>query len=282
MSHPRDLQTTNRQQIPDKDDVNTLDRMYQLANAYQKLGRLQDAEMLRLQALLACKRMLNGMHLETIYRVVLLAHKLLEEGLLEEAGTLELEALSACQRVLGHEHVETIIVMENLAIIYHKQGRLEEAEPLHLEAISIRKHILSIDHVDRFHSMCILANAYYKYNRLEEAEALYLQLRDLGDVKDPKVDGRMPKLASVYGAQGEVRIWEQAHLHLISIRKHRLGDEHVDTLRSVHELATRYTVQAEDRADDADYFYQEAIRLLRQVMAIRKHVLGDEHADTLD
>ncbi|KAG9122903.1 hypothetical protein FRC07_000526 [Ceratobasidium sp. 392] len=262
-----------RRRILGEDNVDTLDSMYQLARVYHKLDRLQDAETLRLQALLACRRMLSGGQLETIRSIVLLAHTLFEEGLSEEAGTLELEALSAWKRTLGDEHAKTLIVMENLAVIYHKLGRLEEAAPLHQEVFSIRKRVLGANHVYTFHSMRILADACYKRDRLEEAEQLYLQLLDSGDVRDFEVDRDIPMLASIYDQQEVGEIWEQAHLRIISIRKRRLGDEHVDTLRSIHELAKEYTFRNK---------YESAMSLHLQATILRGRVLGDEHVDTLD
>ncbi|KAG9126902.1 hypothetical protein FRC07_001447 [Ceratobasidium sp. 392] len=262
-----------RRRILGEDNVDTLDSMYQLASVHQKLDRLQDAATLRTQALLACRRMLSGGQLETIRSIVLLAHTLFEEGLPEEAGTLELEALSACKRTLGDEHAKTLIVMENLAVIYRKLGRLEEAAPLHQEVFSIRKRILGANPVGTFNSMRILANACYKRDRLEEAEQLYLQLLDSGGVRDFEVDRDIPMLASIYDQQEVGEIWEQAHLRIISIRKRRLGDEHVDTLRSIHELAKEYTFRNK---------YESAMSLHLQAMIFRRRVLGDEHVDTLD
>ncbi|KAG9124756.1 hypothetical protein FRC07_010350 [Ceratobasidium sp. 392] len=262
-----------RRRILGEDNVHTLNSMCELAGVYRRLGELQDAETLWLQVLPACRRMLSGAQLETIRNIVLLADTLFINWMLEEAGTLELEALSVCKRVLGDEHTETLVVMENLAIIYHKQGRIEEAAPLHRDVISMRKRILGADHIDTINSMHILANACYKHDRLEEAEELYLQLRDLNRVKDPEVDRNMPNLASIYDEQGDGSIWEQAHLRIISIRKLRLGDEHVDTLRSIHELAKKYAYMNN---------HASAMSLHLQAMILRRRVLGDEHVDALD
>ncbi|KAG9124755.1 hypothetical protein FRC07_010349, partial [Ceratobasidium sp. 392] len=271
-----------RRRILGEDNVHTLNSMCHLARVYRRLSELQDAETLWLQVLPACRRMLSGAQLETIRNIVLFADTLFINWMLEEAETLELEALSVCKRVLGDEHTETLVVMENLAIIYHKQGRIEEAAPLHRDVISMRKRILGAGHIDTINSMRILANACCKHDRLEEAEELYLQLRDSGFARDPRVDGSiMPKLARIYAEQEEEGTWDQVHLRIISIRKLRLGDEHVDTLRSIHELAEGYILEAEDNSDPGDY-YETAMRLHRQVLVIRKRVLGDEHVDTLD
>ncbi|KAG8790734.1 hypothetical protein FRC12_011179 [Ceratobasidium sp. 428] len=59
----------------------------------------------------------------------------------------------------------------------------------------------------------------------------------------------------------------------MAIRKRKLGDEHADTLESMHNLATTYFDQ--ERLEESE-------QLDLHVMAIRKRKLGDEHADTLE
>lgn len=58
----------------------------------------------------------------------------------------------------------------------------------------------------------------------------------------------------------------------LEFQKHRLGDEHPDTLRSMSYLAYSYSKIGRD---------QEALQLMEQSLEIQKRVLGDEHCDTL-
>ncbi|KAG8787960.1 hypothetical protein FRC12_015078 [Ceratobasidium sp. 428] len=76
-----------------------------------------------------------------------------------------------------------------------------------------------------------------------------------------------------YKNLGRLQESEELHLKVLSTQRQVLGDEHVDTLGSMDNLAMTYHKQG--RLHDSE-------RLGLQVMAIRKRKLGNEHADTLD
>jgi hypothetical protein len=59
---------------------------------------------------------------------------------------------------------------------------------------------------------------------------------------------------------------------VVAIHKRTLGEEHPDTLGSMHNLASSYG-EAGRR--------QEALQLTETVVAARKRTLGEEHPDTL-
>ena len=57
----------------------------------------------------------------------------------------------------------------------------------------------------------------------------------------------------------------------LAILKQILGDQHVDTARSLHELGcTQYRLEN----------YQNALQSHKEALAIRKQILGDQHVDT--
>jgi hypothetical protein len=59
---------------------------------------------------------------------------------------------------------------------------------------------------------------------------------------------------------------------VVTARKRTLGEEHPDTLRSMHNLAIRYSKVGRR---------QEALELMEKVVLASKRTLGDEHPDTL-
>jgi Tetratricopeptide repeat len=65
---------------------------------------------------------------------------------------------------------------------------------------------------------------------------------------------------------------EQLRVQVMETRKRVLGIEHLDTLRSIHDLALTYWDQGR---------WEEAEPLQVQVLETRKRVLGAEHPDTL-
>ncbi len=69
--------------------------------------------------------------------------------------------------------------------------------------------------------------------------------------------------------------WRSAEQHLqeaLRLRRDTLGEEHVDTLTSMHNLARLYERMRR---------WDEAERLYSQTLELRRRVLGEEHADTL-
>jgi hypothetical protein len=59
---------------------------------------------------------------------------------------------------------------------------------------------------------------------------------------------------------------------VVAARKRTLGEEHPDTLTSMHSLAISYSKVGRR---------EEALQLLEKVVAASKRTLGEEHPDTL-
>jgi alkylhydroperoxidase family enzyme len=59
---------------------------------------------------------------------------------------------------------------------------------------------------------------------------------------------------------------------VVTARKRTLGEEHPETLRSMHKLAIRYSEVGRR---------QEAMELTEKVVTARKRTLGEEHPKTL-
>ncbi|KAG9078574.1 hypothetical protein FRC06_008301, partial [Ceratobasidium sp. 370] len=75
-----------------------------------------------------------------------------------------------------------------------------------------------------------------------------------------------------YYEEGNMKASENLHLQVLSIRRRKLGDEHLDTLYSMYNLAVNYSQQ--DRLEESE-------QLHLQVLSIRRRKLGGEHVDTL-
>ncbi len=78
--------------------------------------------------------------------------------------------------------------------------------------------------------------------------------------------------ALVYSEVGRVREALQLTERVVEVYKMTLGEEHPDTLSSIHNLAIMYS-EAGER--------QKALRLTEQVVEIYKRTLGEEHPNTL-
>jgi len=79
-------------------------------------------------------------------------------------------------------------------------------------------------------------------------------------------------VAKFLSSQGRYRIAEELTRLVFEGRRLLLGEEHLDTLASMHEYA--YALKTQGRYDKAEPLY-------RQTLALREQVLGKEHPDTL-
>jgi tetratricopeptide (TPR) repeat protein len=77
-------------------------------------------------------------------------------------------------------------------------------------------------------------------------------------------------LAHLYQFQRRYSEAESLYLQALELRKHLLGDEHLDVASSLNFLASLYKFQRR---------YSEAEPLLLQALELRKRLLGEEHPD---
>ncbi|KAF1831099.1 hypothetical protein BDW02DRAFT_506016 [Decorospora gaudefroyi] len=81
----------------------------------------------------------------------------------------------------------------------------------------------------------------------------------------------MANLASTYWNQGRWDDAEKLEVQVMVTRKTKLGENHPDTLISMHNLAL--TLQSQAR-------HEEAFALMEESFKLREHVLGEEHPNT--
>ena len=93
-------------------------------------------------------------------------------------------------------------------------------------------------------------------------------LEDIGDDCQRMASG----IALVYSEAGRVQEALQLEEQVVEIRKRTLGEEHPDTLGSIHNLALRYS-EAGKR--------HKALQLTERVVEVKERTLGEEHPDTL-
>jgi non-specific serine/threonine protein kinase/serine/threonine-protein kinase len=94
---------------------------------------------------------------------------------------------------------------------------------------------------------------------------------DLDD--QPEIQARlMETMGTVYTSLGLYRDSQPLLERAVANNRRALGNEHLATLKSIHQLANLYWYQ--DR-------YAEAEPLYLEVEKVRRRILGDEHPDTL-
>ena len=247
-----------------------------LANAYQDVGRLEEAITLHKQTLDARTRTLGPNHPDTLGSGDNLACAYREAGRLEEAITLHKQTLDARTHILGPNHPDTLDSRHNLAVAYRDAGRLDQAIELHQQTLKDTEGLLGPNHPHTLTSRNNLAVAYRDTGRLDQAITLFKQTLDarthiLGP-NHPDTLGSRNNLAYTYQAAGRlddaIPLLEQT----LEDRTRILGTNHPSTLASRNNLA--YAYQDAGRLD-------EAIPLYEQTLEDSTRILGTNHPSTL-
>jgi eukaryotic-like serine/threonine-protein kinase len=113
-------------------------------------------------------------------------------------------------------------------------------------------------------------------------QSVAIRLRVLGH-ENPATLLSQHHLSAVLDDQGRFAEAEKLEREVLALRRRVLGPEHPDTLRSMNNLAS--TVERESRGlpdgKGKEAREKESEGLQREVLAIRRRVLGPEHADTI-
>ena len=229
-----------------------------LANAYQDVGRLDEAITLHKQTLDARTRTLGPNHPDTLGSSDNLACAYREAGRLDEAITLHKQTLDARTHILGPNHPDTLDSRHNLAVAYRDAGRLDQAIELHEQTLEDRTHTLGPNHPDTLGSRNNLAYTYQAAGRLDDAIPLLEQtLEDRTRILGPHHPDTLTScnnLASAYQAAGRldkaIPLFEQN----LKDFENLLGPNNPLTQASRHNLTGAY--HAAGRFEDADKLFE--------------------------
>ena len=222
-----------------------------LADAYESVGRLEEAITLYEQVLTDSIRVLGEDHPATLASRSNLAGAYVSAGRLTEAITLYEQVLTNRIRVLGEDHPHTLTSRNNLAYAHHAAGRLTEAITLYEQLLPDNIRVLGEDHPQTLTLRNNLAGAYYAAGRLEEAITLCQQvltnrIRVLGP-DHPDTLASRNNLAYAYRAVGRlteaITLYEQVTKDCARI----LGEDHplTKTVRENLKAARRELAQQE-------------------------------------
>jgi tetratricopeptide (TPR) repeat protein len=119
----------------------TIESTFELAIAYDALGRGKEAEKLYGDVVAARRRVLGPEHPVTLFSMYVLAERLAGDHRYQEAEPLYAEALDTQRRILGPEHQDTLFTMLGLGAAYFNEHRYADAERLYGEALSIARNV---------------------------------------------------------------------------------------------------------------------------------------------
>jgi tetratricopeptide (TPR) repeat protein len=254
----------------------TLNAMEDLGGAYNKLGRLTDAEAVRDKLLNIYRGWHGGKHPKTLTAMSNLAVTYWTQGQFEHSVALEEEVLKARIETLGTKDPTTLSAKTNLASTYWSLGRLPESVQLDEEVLQARRELWGANHLKTLRAMTNLALTYHALGRLDKSvelhEAVLKERRELLGPDHPDTLQTMGNLASTYDEQGR---WDHAvtlNEEVLKARVRISGQEHPDTLTVKLALASTFWKLGR---------FGNVVTLEKAVWEGRMKVLGKDHPDTV-
>jgi tetratricopeptide (TPR) repeat protein len=199
-----------------------------------------------------------------------------EQALYQEAEALYQKGLALREYCFGASHPDTAQICYNLGRLYFDTGQYALSIQLHQRALAIREQVLAPDDLHIALSLNSLAFAYYIQEiALDEIEPLFLRALSIYEQAigrdHPMTSHCLSNLALFYASQDRFLEAEQLLLEVQAIREQHLPPIHLDTARSLQNLAWLYIYQKKK-----DH-YKEAKKLLERSLAIRRTLLGTFH-----
>jgi tetratricopeptide (TPR) repeat protein len=199
---------------------------------------------------------------------------------LDDAEALLADFLPAVEDAFGPDHLHTAQAHADYGVLRRRQNRYEEAEHAYLRAIEIYER----DPGTKPRTLAItrenLGIVYEKMNRFADAERLMEQAvetfeRDSGPDSADVAYG-LTNLGHIYrqgrGPPDGLDLAQQCFERAYAIRRERLGENHIETLRTHASIARLH----ENRGEHA---FAEEVQ--RDVLARRERTLAPDHLDVL-
>ena len=248
--------------------------METLGNVYRRLGALDKAEQLLMEAIQIRRSLYGSMHLEIASSLSRIGSLLTDQGNYVDAVETLREALTIQQELLGDDHHDTVDTMNNLANALQSSNRMNESELLYRKIISINRN-----HEDRqeylatnLTSLGNLLSEQQNYTEAEELlhEALEIRQRILGR-EHPRTAVTLNNLAQMLRRSGSAESAEPLLRESIEIRKITLGDDHPSVAIGINNLAL--ALRDMGRFDEAEPLFRESLER-------RINHFGEEHPAT--
>jgi tetratricopeptide (TPR) repeat protein len=210
------------------------------------MGAYAESERLAGKALVASEQSLGTDHITTIEAMARMAHAQVKLRKFDEAEKSQLRIVDRHKSILGEEHNKTLDAMADLGWTYHHQGRSEEGKTLQEQALSaMRKTLPDSDRVV-LSTMNNLAATYSELDQLSEAEKLQQAVVSTCKTEFDAQNGTqhsdtlasMYVLAQIYKRQECWSKTEKLAREVLEGTKTALGENHVDTIKTMMLLAT--------------------------------------------
>jgi tetratricopeptide (TPR) repeat protein len=270
-----DLATSNFGEM----DGRTLMAMNDLAVALDRAGNFSCAEQHMRVVLERRESLLGTSHSDTLISLKHLAAMVENQGRHDEAEAIHHKLLAIQDSVTTPDVNAATERLQNFGIILLKQGKLEEAYERFHEVLRVLKHV-DEDNLASYIAMTNFGALLWAQERKEDAWETLSEVysrcsRNLG-MQNPQTIRSMCWLGLILQTLGEDYLCDAENLWAEALKLYntRLGQYHVDTLRTCRSLAI--VLHARER-------HGRALKLCQHVYEIsRRHIeFGPRHEHTL-
>ncbi len=255
----------------------TTTALFTLAQLYQSLGMMKDAEVQYLKVLERYNRSFDVGELDKAIVMESLGSVYLAGGEYEKAEDLYLQVLDTKSEVLGNEDPEASFTMAGLAELYRRMGRYDEAAALFEKAVARLRDQLGESHSALYAVLANQAKLFEDTGDYAKSEKTYLLVwtfdrKTLGDSHPNTIVDRN-NLAGIYRKLGKYRQAEDALMKVLDDSVKVFGERHPETISARNNLALLY---------ENIGLYDKAQPLFSDAMKLAGTELGESHPKTIN
>ena len=248
-----------------------------------EMGRLDEAEILLVEAREGLERLLGGDAPQTLTAKDNLAGLRMTQGRLEESESLFRKVHGARGRLLGEDHEDTLATMNNLANVLNLRDKKDESEAFYRRCLEGCRRTKGKDDYFTLSCQANFAALLFDRGKFAEAEALLRLVIDHNSAQigrdHPRILASMGNLASLLLAQDRLEEAESLLKEILDVRKKTLDKNHPDTLKTMNGLASvvfrqGMTKRSWDKIVEAKELFEE----LNDLWILK---FGDDHPQTL-
>jgi serine/threonine-protein kinase len=238
-----------------------------IGRVYTSLGLFEEARLPTERALELRREVLGPSHEDVAASLSELANLSRETGRLQTADSLQRTALAMDHRLLDPPHPSIAADLWRLGRI-GAELRDPGADSLLLQSLAMRRELFPEDHVDVAMSLQALGWLRYTEGRMAEAVDWFQQARDilerLYDPGHPLVIAVVDDWADALAVDSRPDQAEAVLRDVVAQRNELLGPNHIDVIRSMHNLGM--TIQFQRRNEEAIAIFEEALARLESTV----------------
>lgn len=176
------------------------------------------------------------------------------------------------------DHKDILMVKNSIAMVLKDLGQYDEALQYYEEVLSNRKQILGDDHPETLLSLFEMGLVYEQQEKFTKALEIY---KEVLEKQKPKLPNDYPGLdilgienniAGIWLELGECKMALELHQKIYEKRIEVVGENHPDTLQSLHNIGLSYEYLGDE---------DRALKTYQSVLTKKKEILGEDHVDTL-